>query len=421
MAWSAIVLMLGEKVMGLQVLELCFFKKSAAWRHGLCMSVLVTMALIGSPLWAADGVDQPGDAAVGATVVIDGATIFDDVIYDGSQQAPASAAGENSAPVMDEQTALEISQQLTRFEENLATLESEAGPYDVSLIEALLDMGRYYTQISQHQSAAGVFERALNITRISDGLLSPLQLPVLEELIEAHKAAGAWQLADDREHLAYYLNTRLHAPGTQAYADAAVALGEWKMLALRGNLLGNSALGNIREVESLREIYRVALVSPVGSEMPEQDLSAQNLSEPAMSKQTRFALLYGKALTEYNLAEYSLRTLPMQMQRPVERYISEYVCTDVVGANGQVSRSCATVRRENPLYREMEMQRDFYRNRIKSAMVALEDSVDEMHALLATEPDLQAPDGIPAQQRLDELTTLYGTVNRAFRRSVILW
>ncbi|MDO8273552.1 MAG: hypothetical protein Q7U82_16780, partial [Gammaproteobacteria bacterium] len=116
------------------------------------MSVLVTMALIGSPLWAADGADQPGDAAVGATVVIDGSTIFDDVIYDGSQQAPASAAGENSAPVMDEQTALEISQQLTRFEENLATLESEAGPYDVSLIEALLDMGRYYTQISQHQS-----------------------------------------------------------------------------------------------------------------------------------------------------------------------------------------------------------------------------------------------------------------------------
>lgn len=382
--------------MGLQVLELCFFKISTAWRHGLYVVTLVTTVMIASPSLAADGTDQSGDATVGA-------------------------AGDNSAPVVDEQTALDISQQLTRFEENLATLESAAGPYDVSLIEALLDMGRYYMQISQHQSAAEVFERALNITRISDGLLSPQQLPVLEKLIEAHKAAGAWQLADDREHLAYYLNSRLHAPGTQAYADAAVALGEWKMLALRGNLLGNSALGNIREVENLREIYRLALVSPVGSEMPKQNLPVQNLSEPAMSKQTLFALLYGKALTEYNLAEYSLRTLPMQMQRPVERYISEYVCTDVVGGNGQVSRSCATVRRENPLYREMEMQRDFYRNRIKSAMVALEDSVDEMHALLATDPALQAPDGIPAQQRLDELTTLHRTVNRAFRRSAILW
>lgn len=408
--------MLGEKVMGLQVLELCFFKKSVAWRHGVRIAMLMIMVLFGSPLWAADSADQSGDATVGAAVVIDGATIFDDVIYDGSQQAPASAAAQDSAPVVDEQTALEISQQLTRFEENLATLESEAGPYDVSLIEALLDMGRYYTQISQHQSAAEVFERALNITRISDGLLSPQQLSVLEELIEAHKAAGAWQVADDREHLAYYLNTRLHAPGTQAYADAAVALGEWKMLALRGNLLGNSALGNIREVESLREVYRLALVSPVAGEMPEQ-----NLSEAAMSKQTRFALLYGKALTEYNLAEYSLRTLPFHMERPVERYISEYVCTDVVGANGQVSRACATVRRENPQYREMEMQRDLYRNRIKSAMVALEGSVDDMHALLATDPALQTPDGVPAQQRLDELMTLQGTVNRAFRRSEILW
>lgn len=402
--------------MGLQVLELCYSKKSTAWRLGSGLVMLVTLAIIGSPLWAADGTDQSGDATVGAAVVIDGATIFDDVIYDGSQQPPASPAGENSAPAMDEQTALEISQQLTRFEENLAILESEAGPYDVSLIEALLDMGRYYSQISQHQSAAEVFERALNITRISNGLLSPQQLPVLEELIEAHKAAGAWQLADDREHLAYYLNTRLHAPGTQANADAAVALGEWKMQALRGNLLGNSALGNIREVENLREVYRLALASPVASEVPEQDLS-----EPTMSKQTRFALLYGKALTEYNLAEYSLRTLPFQLERPVERFISEYVCTDVVGANGQVSRSCATVRRENPQYREMEMQRDLYRERIRSAMAALEASVDEMHALLASDPALQAPDGVPAQQRLDELTTLQGTVNRAFRRSEILW
>lgn len=383
--------------------------------------MLVTMSLFGSPLRAADGADQPGDATLGAAVVIDGATIFDDVIYDGSQQAPPSAAAENNVPAVDEQTALEISQQLTRFEENLAALEGEAGPYDISLIEALLDMGRYYTQISQHQAAAEVFERALNITRISDSLLSPQQLPVLEELIEAHKAAGDWQLADDREHLAYYLNTRLHANGTQAYADAAVALGEWKMQALRGNLLGNSTPGNIREVENLREIYRLALVSPVDREMPEHSFPEQDLSEPAMSTQTRFVLLYGKALTEYNLAEYSLRTLPMHMQRPVERYISEYVCTDVVGANGQVSRSCATVRRENPQYREMEMQRDLYRNRIKSAMVALEGSLDEMHALLATEPALQAPDGIPAQQRVDELITLHNTVNRAFRRSDMLW
>lgn len=406
--------------MGLQVLELCYSKKSTTWRHGLHMVMLVAMTFIGFPLWAADGAIQTGDATVGAAVIIDGATIFNDVIYDGSQQPPASAAGDNSAPAMDEQTALEISQQLTRFEENLAQLESEAGPYDVSLIEALLDMGRYYTQISQHQSAAEVFERALNITRISDGLLSPQQLPVLEELIEAHKAAGAWQLADDREHLAYYLNTRLHARGTQAYADAAVALGEWKMQALRGNLLGNSALGNIREVENLRDVYRLALESPLESPL-ESEVPEQNLSEPGMSKQTRFALLYGKALTEYNLAEYSLRTVPFHMERPVERYISEYVCTDVVGANGQVSRSCATVRRENPQYREMEMQRDLYRDRIKSAMVALEGSVDEMHALLATEPTLLAPDGAPAQQRLDELTTLQGTVNRAFRRSEILW
>ena len=349
-------------------------------------------------------IDNPGGPSVGGAVIIDGATTFNDVIHDGSQVPPANG-GDQAAPGVDEQTALEISQQLTRFEENLAALESESGPYDISLIEALLDMGHYFSQIGQHQSAAEVFERALNITRISDGLLSPQQLLVLEELISAHKSAGAWQLADDREHLAFYLNTRLHAAGTQDYADAAIALGEWKMQALRGNLLGNSALGNIREVENLREVYGVALMG----------------ADQSMSTQSRFALLYGKALTEYNLAEYSLRTLPNQMQRPVERFISEYICTDVVGPSGQVSRRCATVRRENPLYREMEMQRDQYRDRIRSALMALDASMGEMQLLLTANPTLQTNDGIPAQQRLDELTTLFATVNRAYRRIDLLW
>ncbi|MES3006935.1 MAG: tetratricopeptide repeat protein [Pseudomonadota bacterium] len=393
----------------------------------------MALALGAIPLWAADGVatpDQTGGAAVGAAVVIDGATIFDDVIYDGSQPSPAVDPA--AAPVVDEQTALEISRQLTLFEENLAALESNAGPYDVSLIEALLDMGRYYTQIGQHQSAAAVFERALNITRISDGLLSPQQLPVLQELTAAHKAAGAWQEVDDREQLAYYLNTRLHAPGTQAYAEAVVALGDWKLQALRGNLLGDSSLSNIRQIEELYEIYGSALsrisgaefgaplaqVSRAGS-LP-QDGGAASTAEQAMSRQAHFSLLYGRALTEYYLADYSLRTLPFQIERPVERYISEYVCADVVNGDGQVVRSCATVRRENPQYREIEMQRDLYRSRIRSALQALDSSVDELHALLATEPSLQAADGVPAQQRVDELTTLSSDINRAYRRSDLL-
>jgi hypothetical protein len=53
--------------------------------------------------------------------------------------------------------------------------------------------------------------------------------------------------------------------------------------------------------------------------------------------------------------------------------------------------------------------------------MALDASMGEMQLLLTANPTLQTNDGFPAQQRLDELTTLFATVNRAYRRIDLLW
>lgn len=318
---------------------------------------------------------------------------------------------ENALMELDEQTALEISRQISLYQENLQALESELGPYDSSLIEVLKDLGRYYLDLGQFQSAAVFFERALSITRISDGLYSPTQIEVLVQLIKAYKAAGDWQAADDKEHLALHIETRLYEPGSQAYASSVLAFGEWKIQAVRGNLLQRSSSANMRDIEDLQYIYEQALG---------RDKVLSENAEPMLA-QTRFDLLYGKAYAEAQMADYAIQNVPMMFGRQIARYISEYVCRDVVSSTGQVTQSCGTVRRENPQYREFEMQKQLYRDRIRFAMVSTQQTIDELQALVDSTPYLQTMNDGAAAARLEELRTLQVNINRDYRRSAMRW
>lgn len=314
-------------------------------------------------------------------------------------------------PQLDEQTALQISRQISLYQENMVALESELGPYDPSLIEVLKDMGRYHLELGQFQAAAQHLERALSITRISDGLYSPSQIEVLVQLISAYKAAGDWQAADDKEHLALHIEKRLYEPGSQAYAAAVLAFGEWKLQVVRGNLLQRSSSANMRDIEELQYSYALAL----------GDGSTLSESAQPMLVQTRFDLLYGKAYAEAQLADYSMRSVPMGLDRPVARYVSEYVCRDVVSANGQVTQSCGQVRRENPRYREYEMQKQLYRDRIQYAVNATQKTIEELQSLVDSTPFLQTMNDGAASARLEELRTLQANINREYRRGVMRW
>ncbi|MCB1649564.1 MAG: hypothetical protein H7A05_04080 [Pseudomonadales bacterium] len=340
----------------------------------------------------------------------------------GCLQAPAAlwaadapgAVSDTAAQTLpeDDSSALEISQQLASYQASLEAMESEFGPYDVRLNEVLMDTGRYYMSLGQFDSASASFERALSITRINEGLYSESQLAILESLIGTLKAAGEWVQADDREHLALHIQTRLYEPGSQAYAEAVLAFGDWKIQAVRGNLLQRSGLANMRDIEELPLLYQKALGET------DTPTSAQATD---MRQQTRFDLLYGKAYAQAQLADYALRSVPLGLDRPVQRYISEYVCRDVVNAQGQVSQSCGTVRRENPLYREIEMQRQLYRDRIQIAVSDLQRAIVDMEGMLASDAELQARNNGAAPARVEELKAIYTNINREYRRSAMRW
>lgn len=349
------------------------------WKTLLPLLLFAACLQVSAVLWAADAPEEASDI-------------------------PAEAIAE------EDSSALEISQQLASYQASLEVLESEYGPYDVRLNEVLMDTGRYYMSLGQFESAANNFDRALNITRINEGLYSESQLAILESLIGALKAAGEWGQADDREHLVLHIQTRLNEPGSQAYADAVLAFGDWKIQAVRGNLLQRSGLANMRDIDDLPLLYQKAL-GEVG----------EGVDTSGMRQQTRFDLLYGKAYAQAQLADYALRSVPLGLDRPVQRYISEYVCRDVVNAQGQVSQSCGTVRRENPQYREIEMQRQLYRDRIQIAVSDLQRSIADMESMLSADAELQARNNGAAPARVEELKAIYTNINREYRRNAMRW
>ena len=315
-----------------------------------------------------------------------------------------------------QQTALEISQQLQRFEERIAALESELGPYDASLVEVFNDMAQYYLDIGRPQDAVDLYERALNVTRISDGLYSETQLPILEKLTDALRAAADWQTVDDREYLAFHLKSRIYPPGSQGYAEAVMTLARWKAQSLQGNLLQRSSRAALSELDELQSNYVDALLP-----LP-QSPDADEQSEPGfqpVTASTRVSLLHGKAQTEFQFGAYLANTVPSYLRFPVNRYVSEYVCRTVAGPDGQPRNVCGTVRVENPRYYEYEREKSYYRQGIRDALSALRESVASMRALSEQNPELAGDDAVAVSVRLQELETMEQELQRGYRRSSI--
>lgn len=321
------------------------------------------------------------------------------------------------------QRARELSAALQRFEEALVALESERGPYDMGLIEVLNDYADLHVELGQHAQAAQLQERALAITRISHGLHSPEQVGILQALIDAHMAAGNWELADDRAHLAFYLQKRLHPADSPEYIDALLTYGRFKQQVFAGNRLSRSSLASLRDIEALQALYSQALATPT---LPGGADAVAATAEPAPLPRTldaaeRFELLHARALTEFQLAQFAMHDVPLGLNRPVERYISDFVCQDVVGPTGQVVQQCGTVRRENPAWREWEMQRQMHGDRIRAAVNALDDSVRQAQAVLEATPALSQGEQASAPGRLQELLAMQQRTQRDYRRSRLDW
>jgi len=123
----------------------------------------------------------------------------------------------------------DISFNIEQYEEQLATIEGDAGPFATDLYETLLDLGNQYQQLNHHESAIEIFERAEYVSRINHGLFHPEQVASIEGLIESYMAIGDLKNANAKQRYLIYLSEQYFGENNLNDIPSIISLAEQNM------------------------------------------------------------------------------------------------------------------------------------------------------------------------------------------------
>ena len=248
-----------------------------------------------------------------------------------SEEATMPAESEAVIPLSPEQQE-KIQQALSNREQytqliNQLELEAGADAYRPELSQAYMDLGLTLQVLEQHDEAIEAFDKALQSVRISDGLNSALQLPMLQELYNSNLARANWEGADLYAHLMFYVARKSFAAGDERRLAALEQMGNWKLKAENENLLSeySNALGSAIETYQ----HEIELLQSMPLEGNNLTMATLYLGE-ARLKMILAQQIYDRPLTEY--------------QTPGrERSTTTTRCFFVRLANGSVTQMCETI------------------------------------------------------------------------------
>ena len=119
------------------------------------------------------------------------------------------------------------------YQQQVAELERQGGPYADALAETLAGLGRYHRSNGDLLEAQRLYRRALHVARVNDGLYSERQIPILQELLQGYRMAGDLQTLDDRYNYYFLLYGNGQAPYTDVRLGASLAYLRWQREAVR--------------------------------------------------------------------------------------------------------------------------------------------------------------------------------------------
>jgi len=138
---------------------------------------------------------------------------------------------------------------IVRYQAQLDQRQRQDGPYTDTLAEPLAGLGRYHRERGEYQKALSLYQQAVHVVRINDGLYSERQIPYVRDLLTTYRMLGDLETLDER----YDYFFRLYGAGEPPYSDlrlrAAVEYLRWQ----------REALGRIREnrVRRMLELYEL--------------------------------------------------------------------------------------------------------------------------------------------------------------------
>lgn len=115
------------------------------------------------------------------------------------------------------------------YRERIQQIESDRGVYSYELLPELIGLGLLSQEQFKPAESAEVFERALYIIRVNDGLYSTRQLPLLDLMIASNTTLEEWKQVAKGYDMMYWLYKRNYAKDDPRQLQTLKRLRRWYM------------------------------------------------------------------------------------------------------------------------------------------------------------------------------------------------
>ncbi|RLQ22158.1 hypothetical protein DWB85_09500 [Seongchinamella sediminis] len=120
--------------------------------------------------------------------------------------------------------------------------ERQGGPYDLRLAEPLHGMGKALMESGEPLAAMRVFRRAMQVSRINEGLNAPTQLPIYGDMIQLRLLLGQFDQADELVERRFSVQQAVYAQGSDEWHSATREYIDWQRQAYLQGVGGESYL-----------------------------------------------------------------------------------------------------------------------------------------------------------------------------------
>jgi hypothetical protein len=140
--------------------------------------------------------------------------------------------------------------QASRYALQYESMASEFGPYDLRVTEPLMAAADLQVEAGNYLDALLGYQQALQVTRISTGLYSEEQIPLVEKIIDCNVATGDWPSVDEQFRYLELLYSRVYEQGSEGWARGIAQLSDWHVLVINHGLETNNS-DHLREAHGL--------------------------------------------------------------------------------------------------------------------------------------------------------------------------
>lgn len=124
---------------------------------------------------------------------------------------------------------MEIQRTATQYAGKILELESENGAYNNALVEQLIGLGLAYNNMGSHEQALDVFNRALHINRINEGLHNINQIAILDQIINTNTALNDYEALNKNYGYLVWVYGRNYEKDDLKLAEAYTKAANWQM------------------------------------------------------------------------------------------------------------------------------------------------------------------------------------------------